>query len=676
MTNGNLENVGSDPNEWIIDIEGNGFLETISVIWCIVCRNIQTDEVRTFLRPDLNPEEFLRFSAEVKTFIGHNIIKFDWPVLTKFNLSANISLSNTYDTLVFSRLIYQGRSGGHSLDNWGKILKIPKGSITDFSVYTPEMLEYCLNDTKINKLLWLYLKPYLKDFHKSLTVEQFIEYHCYHEIHENGFRIDTEKLFALHSSLSKEVNHLTLSLQELFPPKSKLVREITPKLTQHGTLNAQDFRWLLGKNGEPRGTLDLSSYSAGNSFSRFEYIPFNPGSPQQVVDVLNKAGWSPVTKTDGHKDEEKVQPKNEAERVAHEKRLKHFREFGWTIDEDNLATVPSNAPEGIRTLVRWRMLASRVSKMEEWIKALRGSDTIHPTITGIGTTTHRCSHTDPNVGNIPSVAPKYDPKGPIYPEASNIGKQLRSLWIARPGRVLVGTDADSIQLRVLACYMRDEAFKNALISGKKEDGSDPHSLNKQALGPVCNTRDVAKTFIYAWLLGAGVSKVAQILSCSKTDARNAVKRFVEAYPGLRNLKEVEIIRDARQGYFQGFDGRKVIAKGTDVDQRIYYMLSGYLQNGEAVIMKHAAAIWIPEARNQGIPFWWVNFVHDEYQTETEDDGGLRRNDKGLWEADPQCYAGRLGSLQSDAIGRVGREFDLFCPLAGQSKFGYNWLDTH
>ncbi len=525
------------------------------------------------------------------------------------------------------------------------------------------MLEYCIQDTKINQLLYLYLYPYLEVFKVSLDIEHFMEYECYHEILKNGFKIDVEQLNTLHQKLSEEVNKLTLSLQELFPPKSKLVREVTPKLTKFGTLNAQDFRWL----DEP--IRDLGPFSAGATFSRFEYIAFNPGSPQQVVDVLNKAGWRPINKTDGHKDEEKVRPKNQAERVVHEQRLRHYKEFGWSIDEDNLATVPNTAPEGVRVLVRWRMLDSRVSKMQEWIKALRGGDTIHPTISGIGTWTHRANHTDPNVGNIPSVAPKYDPKGAIYPEASELGKQLRRMWISRPGRILVGSDADSIQLRVLAHYMGDARFTEALVNGDKSNGTDAHSLNKAALGPVCNTRDVAKTFIYAWLLGAGVAKVAQILSCSKTDARDAVEQFIQSYPGLQRLKEETIIADAKQGWFRGFDGRKVIPRGTDVDGKAYSMLSGYLQNGEAVIMKHATRIWIEEARKEGIPFWWVNWVHDEWQTETVDDGLDPKVDAG-------SLARRLGSLQCSAIERVGREFNLNCPLAGQSKFGYNWLDTH
>lgn len=573
--------------------------------------------------------------------------------MTKWKLDGIISLDNSLDTLVLSRLIHQSRPGGHSLEAWGERFGITKKTGQDFSVYTPDILERCIADTLINKSLFKYLEKYLKDFQKALECEQWIEYHCYHQIYTYGFKIDLKGLYSLFFDLSSKVDALTKTLREVFPPRSKLVREITPKLTKHGTLHAKDFRWK--QDG------DLTPFSAGSAFSLFTWEEFNPGSPQQVVRVLNEAGWHPVNKTDGHKEEEKVRPKTQEEREVHEERLAYFRTYGWSIDEENLTTVPSDAPEAVRVLVRWRMLQSRVSKIEEWIKALRGRDTIHPTITSLGTVTHRCSHTDPNVGNIPSVAPKYDPKGPIYPEASSLGKKLRSLWVARPGRILIGTDADSIQLRVLAHYMGDPRFRDALISGKKEDGTDPHSLNKVALGPVCATRDVAKTFIYAWLLGAGVSKVATILSCSKERAKEAIENFVASYPGLKRLKEETIPKDARNGYYVGFDGRKVICKGEDYDQRVYFMLSGYLQNGEALIMKHATMKWMKAAKTEGIPYWWINFVHDEWQTETED---------------REAISTRLGVLQCNAIQSVGNEFDLFCPLAGQSKFGYNWLETH
>src|SRR5690606_5104695 len=125
------------------------------------------------------------------------------------------------------------------------------------------------------------------------------------------------------------------------------------------------------------------------------------------------------------------------------------------------------------------------------------------------------------------------------------------------GNRLVGVDADGIQMRIFAHYTGDEKLINALLNGKKEDGTDIHSINREGLGHVCRSRDVAKTFIYAWLLGAGSSKISEILECSFSEARGAIDSFLASYPGLRSLKKEQIPSDAARGYFQGLDGRYV-----------------------------------------------------------------------------------------------------------------------
>src|SRR5690606_36965042 len=107
-----------------------------------------------------------------------------------------------------------------------------------------------------------------------------------------------------------------------------------------------------------------------------------------------------------------------------------------------------------------------------------------------------------------------------------------SLWVARPGYRLVGTDADGLQMRIFAHKVNDEELINALIKGTKEDKTDIHSLHQRKLGESCKSRDSAKTFIYAWLLGAGNGKVAEILETTPANAKRAVTSFIESYPGL------------------------------------------------------------------------------------------------------------------------------------------------
>jgi len=230
-----------------------------------------------------------------------------------------------------------------------------------------------------------------------------------------------------------------------------------------------------------------------------------------------------------------------------------------------------------------------------------------------------------------------------------------SILQASPGKKLIGVDAASIQLRVLAHYMNDPAFTKAVISGSSKDGTDPHSLNKKALGDICKGRDPAKRFIYAWLLGAGVDMVAHILDCSRDQAQIAVNNFIEFYPGLKALKEEQIPNDARLGYFKGFDGRYVSVVSE------HLVLAGYLQNGESCIMKTAAKIWYPRLVKEKIPFKFINFVHDEWQTEVDDDDDL---------------CDYVGGIQADAIVKAGEILNLNCPQAGEIKKGYNWYQTH
>jgi len=265
------------------------------------------------------------------------------------------------------------------------------------------------------------------------------------------------------------------------------------------------------------------------------------------------------------------------------------------------------------------------------------------------------SHNNPNLGNIATEKSiKYKTEN-LYNLAVHYGGEMRKLWTAPEGLWLVGCDADQIQLRVLAHYLNDEKFIQALLDGKKEDGTDLHTLNQLALAPHCKTRDQAKTFIYAFLLGAGVAKVAQILNCSSRDARDAVQRFISYYPGLRELKENRIPQDAKRGYFQGFDGRLIICDSE------HHMLAGYLQAGEAIVTKHACLMWRQKARQEGIKFTQVNFVHDEYQTYCL---GSKED------------ANRLGEIQAESIFLAGESLKLNCPMKGNYRIGRNWYETH
>lgn len=335
-------------------------------------------------------------------------------------------------------------------------------------------------------------------------------------------------------------------------------------------------------------------------------------------------------------------------------KLKHYKRYGWKVNEENLKTLPASAPQAAKDLARWLTLEGRRSSLVEWLGQVKDGR-IHGKFWPIGAWTQRMAHSSPNQANIPACWPKgKTPKTAVEEVKAEYDSTMRGHWQATPGSWLVGTDAEGIQLRILCHYMKSEDYRDAIVNGDKAKETDIHSLNRKALGLSWIDRDMAKTYIYAWILGAGLAKIATILECNMGQARTAVDNFLASLPELKKVKNIEVPRDAARGYFIGLDGRKVPCDSE------HLMLAGYLQNGEAVIMKHANILWRGRAAREGIWFRQVDFVHDEWQVEvrTYDD------------------AERLAQIQCQAIEDVGTKLGLFCPLKGSSKIGRNWKETH
>jgi DNA polymerase-1 len=619
----------------VCDIEADD-LDNPKNIWVIVCKDIDTGELHVFRPGDKDwVRNFIHFAKSVTLWIGHNFLVYDIGVISRL-LGYNIHPLEVLDTLVISKLLWYNIPNGHSLEAWGERLGIPKDTFNDFSKYSEELELRCIKDTEITLKLYNYFKGYLKDSWKSsVEIEHFMSIIC-KDIHENGFKFNLKEAKELHERLRQQLQTLDQEIKEAFPPRSKLKREVVPRATARGTLHLGDFRWLEGN--------DLSSYSVGCPFSVIDWVEFNPGSPSQIVERLNEAGWEPTEKTKSGK--------------------------SYKISEINLLTVPDTAPRATQKLVQRLFIASRCRRSLEWINAAseapRGSQglssnygRIHGTFNSIGCWTHRMSHTNPNMGNVPSVSQDKYSSSFMKELSVDLSKQMRSLWIVDSDKMLVGCDAEGIQLRIFAHYVNDNEFTTALVSGNSKDGTDAHSLNATVLGEG-TTRAQAKRFIYAFLLGVGVAKTSSIFNCSVGEAKERIGRFVARYPGLQNIREHDIPRDVKRGYFEGFDGRKVIIPEDKREGNVNgFVLGGYLQNGEACIMKHANVLWRRELVRDGIWFRQVNFVHDEWQTEVYPDS-----------------AKQVGETQSDSIKRTGELFNLRCPMGGSYKIGRNWYETH
>ena len=613
---------------YVIDIECDSLTPTL--IHVAVLKDIDTGVYMEYYKN--NGHELSALLDVSSAVIGHNIIDFDLPVLLR-HWGVHVEPSKVTDTLVLSRLLNYNIDGGHSLEAWGVRLGHPKLEFNDWHTFTQDMLVYCKNDVDLNEKLYRFLVNRLAPMgNKPIEVEHKIAFIC-REMHDNGFSFNVAEAKKLLEEITSELAVLDRDIQQAFPPWLVPVREITPSLTKHGTLHRKDFKWYDGN--------DYTIFQAECPFVLCKYETFNPGSTRQIIDRIHKY-WSPIDKTDGH---------IEAERNKDKERLLKHKKYGWKINENNLGTLSDSAPAATRQLVRRILFESRRRLLEDWVNLSLEDDKIHGRFNGIGTWTHRMSHTDPNMGNISAHKSIKYTSTELNSLATSLGGRMRSLFTASPGMVLVGTDAEGIQLRIFAHLINDKPFIEALIKGKKEDGSDPHTINQKILD--ANSRDDAKTFIYAFLLGAGIAKVQSILKKTKEAAVSAREGFIKAYPGLKYLKEDVIPRDAMRGYFVGLDGRYVVCSSE------HLMLAGYLQNAEACIMKHANVLWRQRLDDIGIFYRQVNFVHDEWQTECHKE-----------------HAELVAATQRQAIVDTGVMLNMRCPLAGSSNIGTNWCETH
>jgi DNA polymerase I len=628
---------------FIIDTETNG-IKDYTKLHNIVLREVHGNNVLVYRRSVDGYNDFLSFITSVPecTLVGHHVIGFDYGVLSHFFPSVNWSSYRWLDTLVISRLLNYNKPGGHSIEDWGTYFGATKSKFSDFSEWSQELEDRCIIDTEINLKLYNFFKKYIDDptWQKAIQLEHDSAFLC-EELSRNGFYFDVTSAQSLHKELSKKVDTFQQSFKEVFLPKTIPIKTVNPKLTKKGSLSSVDFRWKKDN--------DYRQFTPEAPFSLFEWQDFNPNSPLQRVERLNLAGWKPVNKTKGYiKAEQDLRmERSPVKKKELETKIERYKTYGWTCDEENLATLPEDAPESAKTLAEYLLISSRLGDLTEWLNLYNpATNRIHGRFNHIGSWTHRKAHQAPNMANIPALVNR---KGGIQP----YGAELRGLFSTPDSKVLVGCDAEGIQLRIFAHLCNDQRLIAAIENGKKEDKTDIHSLNKAVLDTICNSREIAKTYIYALLLGAGIGKQASILQVSKKQALEGLERILAYYPGWKELVQGRLKEEGKKGFFVGLDGRKVLTPSP------HKVLAGHLQNGESTIMKMAARVWHKKLTTLDVPFMFVNDVHDEWQTETTPE-----------------FADVVGRTQAASISEVGAELGLNCKLSGEYKIGKTWRETH
>ena len=351
----------------------------------------------------------------------------------------------------------------------------------------------------------------------------------------------------------------------------------------------------------PTKTIERTSEKTGKSLKAKVEV-FNPGSRKQIGERLIEKGWKPD----------------------------RFTETGQPIvDEGTLEGL--DIPEA-KAINEYLMLQKRVAQIESWLKALGSDGRVHGKVITNGAVTGRMTHMSPNMAQVPNSGSPY-------------GEDCRDLWIVDKGYKLVGIDASGLELRMLAHYMKDDAYTSEVVSG------DIHTANQKAAG--LETRNQAKTFIYAFLYGAGDAKIGKVVGAGAKEGQELKSRFLKNTPALQSLRESVSSIAKNSGTLPGLDGRRIQVRSD------HAALNSLLQSAGAIVMKQALINLDEELNSWDIDYKFVANVHDEWQIEVE-----------------ERYAELAGRLGVMAIEKAGKDLAMRCPLGGEYKVGNSWKETH
>ena len=620
-------------SHWACDIEADGLLEEATRIWCVCVENIITKEKKRFT----DARSFREWLETDYTLVGHNFLAYDAPMLNR-HWGCRIAASRIVDTFVLSQLYSPSlkrpkgiskKKSSHSLEAWGIRLKFPKTEHKDFTCLTPEMLEYCTNDTMLTAILYRKLSVRMKQLRFTETgadIEHLSWNIIQNKQRRHGFPFDKRKAEELLVKLEFRREQLQDEIYKLWPPELKCVKQLKRRRLKSGADNAQYLRH--------KAQYPLLKDRDDGGYDAYDYVAFNLGSPSQRVEKLLELGWTPTQFT------KKTDKGGGGNPKVDEESLVNFAEL-------------TGRPQ-IKALATWIVVNSRITNMlRPWLNAYNEeTGSIHGKLFLANTLRYR--HSDPNTANIPAVrTEKVDGKEVVLMgEPGAWAYECRDLFTCGRSDThrLVGVDAKGIQIRILLNYAYSKEAFELYTTG------DPHVNNAKILGLA--HKPAAKKFFYTLIMGGSGKRLAadQAQFGTKLTAAQgkAMKeQMIETIPGFKELID-RLERELNK------TGRITLCDGTPIVVSSPHMVIPYLLQGDESRIMKKASIWLDEIiRKEKIPAAKVGDIHDEWQFVVSRDAVPRFMEVAL-----------------SVFPRVGEFFNYIVPIEGDAKEGLTWAETH
>ena len=335
--------------------------------------------------------------------------------------------------------------------------------------------------------------------------------------------------------------------------------------------------------------------------TRKKLLEFNLGSRKQIGEYLIDFGWKP----------ERFTPTGQP-----------------IVDEGTLKKIEHI--EEAKLIADYLLFQKRIAQISSWIDELK-DNRVHGRVIPNGTITGRMTHRNPNMAQVPNLG-------------SPFGKECRACFTVPENYKLVGIDASGLELRMIAHYMADDSYINEVLHG------DIHTTNQELAG--LQTRDQAKTFIYALVYGAGDAKIGKIAKGNIKKGKELKERFFKNLPALRKLRD-KVQMAASRGFLLGIDRRKIYVRSP------HSALNTLLQGSGAIVMKQAMINLYELIKLNTYDAKFVANIHDEWQLQVK-----------------ESQAESVGRVGVECIEKVTEQFKMRCDLTGEYKIGGNWSETH
>ncbi len=620
----------------VFDIESNGFLDTMDTIWCVAIKIDDKPTVCYGLRVLRNCVGTLEEAWDIlrgNRIIGHNIIGFDIPAIKKITGIDLWETCEVFDTLIASKLKYpnillidsnnkripSNLRGKHGLKAWGYRVRSHKGTFGEaedaWDALTEDMVTYCIQDVDLNKAVYEKVKDVPT---KAIDLEQSFARIIQRQV-AFGWYFDRDKAIDLHVELIEELEEAKAHLFSVFKP----LPTWTPRNeAKEFKVNGENTKaWL---HNQELGCM----YDDDMNYGYYRDVTFNPNSGQHIVrwveHLFGKQKWVRNEPTDSCPE---GSPKTGAEDI-----MRLFEKYEWAKPLTHYFEVS-------------KLLGMVAEGKNAWLKLVQEDGRIHGGVDTLGAITRRCTHSKPNVAQCPS-------------NRAYKGHECRELFTVPKGKKLVGCDADGLELRTLSHYMArydNGAYADAVDKGDKSNGTDIHTLNQQGAG--LPTRDDAKTFIYAFLYGAGDGKIGEIVDGTAKEGKALKAKFLKRIPAIAQLGDAvkDVVKS--RGSLNAIDGNKHYIRSP------HSALNVLLQGCGALVMKYYNVAadrnfqkrgWIP-----GIHYEQVGSIHDECQ----------------WEVD-EGIAEEFARMAETSFDDVTEELSFRIPIRGSADIGDSWAETH